>query len=225
MSQPTFTGPVPASYYDHRYFETGERSNWRNGYTWEEMCGIFAQLSRLLRRLFAEARTYLDVGCAKGFLVRSLRDLGLEAWGFDHSEWAIEHADPAARPYVARAGVDDFEFRRTYDVLVATEVFEHLTEDQVRRFLDRARRYTLQALFATIPSFDTAAEASRYDPSQETDRSHVTLRERSWWRELFLETGWTRPGWAQKLDLDCSRDAFVRHMGWKVYIYAPQPHP
>jgi len=221
MIQPTFTGPVPADYYDHRYFETGERSNWKDGYSWQQMGGVFQGLAALLRHTFRDAKTFLDVGCAKGFLVRTLRALGREAWGFDVSPWAIGHADPAARPYVTCASVDDWRFPRNYDVLVASEVFEHLTEDQVRAFLQRARSHTRHALFATIPSFDTAAEASRYDPSLETDRSHVTIRERRWWRELFLATGWARPGWVQELEQDCARDAFVQQMGWKVYIYAP----
>src|SRR5437868_9639087 len=34
-------------------------------------------------------RTVLDVGCAKGFLVECLRDRGVDAFGFDISDYAI----------------------------------------------------------------------------------------------------------------------------------------
>jgi Sigma-54 interaction domain len=42
----------------------------------------------------------LDVGCAKGFLVRALREAGRECWGIDHSQWALEQADSIASPYL-----------------------------------------------------------------------------------------------------------------------------
>jgi DNA-binding NtrC family response regulator len=44
----------------------------------------------------------LDVGCAKGFLVRALREAGRECWGIDHSQWALEQADSIASPYLTQ---------------------------------------------------------------------------------------------------------------------------
>lgn len=39
------------------------------------------------------------VGCALGYLVKHLRLLGIEAYGFDLSQWAIDRVDPAAAPF------------------------------------------------------------------------------------------------------------------------------
>ena len=35
----------------------------------------------------------LDIGCAKGYLVKALRWLGRDAYGFDISDYALEKSD------------------------------------------------------------------------------------------------------------------------------------
>src|SRR5437870_13556529 len=52
-------------------------------------------------------RKVLDVGCAKGFLVECLRDRGVEAYGFDISEYAISQVRRDVRPYCKVASVAD----------------------------------------------------------------------------------------------------------------------
>ena len=42
----------------------------------------------------------LDVGCARGYLVEALRELGVDAHGCDVSRYAVEHAAPGALGYV-----------------------------------------------------------------------------------------------------------------------------
>src|SRR5262249_22063355 len=81
--------PIPADWYDEDYFENGRKSNWDQGYTWPLFAGLFQETAAFLSSMFSEATSYLDIGCAKGFLMRTLHELGKECWGFDHSKWAI----------------------------------------------------------------------------------------------------------------------------------------
>ena len=46
-------------------------------------------------------QTVLDAGCAMGMLVAALRDLGVEAYGVDLSEYAISQVREDIRPYCA----------------------------------------------------------------------------------------------------------------------------
>ena len=80
----------------------------------------------------------LDVGCGVGGFVRSALDLGWRAEGIDLSIQAIEVAQMHDLPC---DNVDFFDSRfddRKYDVIVMTELLEHVP--QPTRFLARARQ-------------------------------------------------------------------------------------
>src|SRR5207247_1661395 len=132
----------------------------------------------------------LDAGCAKGFLVRTLRERGKEAWGFDHSAWAIEHAEEAARPFLGLASVEKVEFERGHDVLLCFSLLESLTEEQALRFLSHARSQTRMALAAVILSRNEQDSGAGDSRDEDRDLSHITLHDRAWWRDLLGRAGW-----------------------------------
>jgi ADP-heptose:LPS heptosyltransferase/glycosyltransferase involved in cell wall biosynthesis/SAM-dependent methyltransferase len=203
--------PVPPAWYDEDYFERGVKSNWTAGYNWAVFSGLFRETAQWLAAAFPGA-SFLDAGCAKGFLVRALREINADASGFDFSPWAIEHADPAARPHLEQAAVEDFHFAREFDVTLAFELLAHLTEEQALRFLERARGVTRTALLATIPS--AAAPGDR-------DRSHITLRPREWWDALFRRAGWRQDALHRAFEIHCARHPLPARMGWSLYLYSP----
>jgi ADP-heptose:LPS heptosyltransferase/glycosyltransferase involved in cell wall biosynthesis/SAM-dependent methyltransferase len=205
-------GPIPGAWYDADYFEHGQTSNWQQGYTWPLFRGVFTDAAAYLAEMFPEARSFLDVGCAKGFLVRALRERGLEAEGFDHSPWAIEHAESAARPHLRLADADTVAFDRRFDLTVAMSVLESLTEEQLRRLLPRARGWTTQALLAVIET--------RHD-AKDRDLSHITIRDRAWWRALFRETGWQQDPMHRSFERACQAHPVAVRMGWNVHVFAP----
>src|SRR5204862_7425117 len=53
----------------------------------------------LVWRWFDAGRT-LDVGCATGFVVEALRELGVDAAGVDVSQYAVEQAAQGARGHI-----------------------------------------------------------------------------------------------------------------------------
>lgn len=212
--------PVPGEWYDAKYFEHGIKSNWARGYSWRQFEGLFRQTASFITEVFPEAGSFLDAGCAKGFLVRALRDAGKDCRGFDHSAWAIEQTEEAIKPFVTRAGVDDFVFGHDYDALLAFSLLESLTEDQIDRFLARARTHTRQALCAVISSFETETEAETYRRASR-DLSQITLRPRAWWHERFLAAGWRQDALHRVAARACQRHELPRRMGWKAFVYAP----
>ncbi len=73
--------------------------------------------------------TVLDAGCAMGFLVEQLRKQGVDAKGFDISEYAISQVDDSAAPYCKVGSlIDPIEGR--YDLITCIEVLEHLPPEQ-----------------------------------------------------------------------------------------------
>lgn len=213
--------PIPAEWYDEGYFEKGLKSNWTQGYTWPLFQDIFENTADFLSDIFQDASSYLDAGAAKGFLVRALRSRGKECWGFDHSRWAVDRADEKTRPFLTCASVDDVQYDRAFDVLLAFSVLESLTEEQALSFLSRARAWTQQALLAVIPSFEDEQEEELYKKSDQ-DLSHITMKSRAWWRELFARAGWRQDALHRIVERMCQSHELPTKMGWKVYVYAPR---
>jgi SAM-dependent methyltransferase len=108
----------------------------------------------LVWRYFPVRRT-LDVGCAMGFVVEALREVGVDASGVDVSDFAVEHAAPGARGHV-RVGdlLDGLPFDDgAFDLVTVLETLEHLPPEAIADALTEVRRVTTGWLVATIPSF------------------------------------------------------------------------
>lgn len=203
--------PIPPDWYNADYFEHGLKSNWREGYHGSKFAGLFRETAVFLTDLFPEAASFLDAGCAKGFLVRALRERGKECCGFDHSRWALDHAEESAKPHLWEASTDTVEFKQSFDVLLAFSLFEGLTEEQARAFLHRARPFTRQALLAVIATCEN--EASAKPLARDGDLSHITLRGRTWWHELFLCAGWRQDNLHKTAERMCQNHSLPKKMG------------
>lgn len=192
--------PVPASRYDEDYFEHGPIagvSGYMN-YSWmPERTLRMAHL--LIRELpITKGQRVLDFGCAKGFLVKALRILDVEAWGVDVSEYAVNHADAETKPYLyqdmfgergaARLGSKNcFD---NYDWMIAKDVLEHLTEAELVDLLVKCRSQ-IARMFVAVPLGD----GERFIvPAYDADVTHRLAKPVEWWLARFRETGWYSPG-------------------------------
>jgi SAM-dependent methyltransferase len=103
-----------------------------------------------------DVRTTLDVGCATGFVVEALLELGMDAKGTDVSQYAIEHPAQGVAPGRLVWGdlTDRLPFKSgQFDLVTALETLEHLPPDVVPAALRELRRVTRGFLVCTIPSF------------------------------------------------------------------------
>ncbi|MDP9388562.1 MAG: class I SAM-dependent methyltransferase [Actinomycetota bacterium] len=102
-----------------------------------------------------DVRRALDVGCATGFVVEALRELGIGATGVDVSQYAVEQAAAGAAGHI---GYGDLTRRLPardgqYDLVTVLETLEHLPPEVVPHALAELRRVTRGYVLATIPSF------------------------------------------------------------------------
>ena len=213
--------PIPGEWFDADYFEHGRKSNWKSGYHWRDFAGLFRETAQFLVTMFPEAASYLDAGCAKGFLVRALRELGKDAWGFDHSEWALEHAEKVARPFLQLASAETAELKRSFDLTLAFSLLESLTEAQAAEFLRRARDWTNQALVAVVFVCEDESRRQRLLANDE-DLSRVTIQSRAWWRERFLDAGWKQDALHRIAERACRTHPLPARMRWEIFAYAPR---
>ena len=71
-------------YYQHYRTASGEISYQDS----EEIKAFIGHIATQIKEKY-RPKTVLDAGCAMGLLVAALRDLGVEAYGVDLSEYAI----------------------------------------------------------------------------------------------------------------------------------------
>ena len=143
-------GPVTEygpDYYTYYYGRKGPSIYSRENPAWLQFFGYVAD--EVVRQL--GPRTALDVGCAKGFLVECLRDRGVEACGFDISDYAIGEVRPDVRPYCwvgsAASAID-----KDYDLISCLEVCEHLLESEAHEVVRQMTSHTDTILFSSTPS-------------------------------------------------------------------------
>jgi GT2 family glycosyltransferase len=164
------------------------------GGPYERSATWLAQFAKVADRIAADIRprTALDAGCAKGLLVEQLRERGVDAEGIDISDFAVSSAPEEVRAHL-RVGSIAEPFGHRYDLIVSTEVLEHLEPDDCERAVANICAHTDDVLFSSTPSdFDEA--------------THVNVRPPEYWAELFL-----RHGFVRDIDYDASYVA-----GWAV---------
>jgi SAM-dependent methyltransferase len=167
--------------YDEGYWERGEGSNY---FAYGDDPG-WPVTAAVCRRVLERHATVLEVGCAKGYFVKSARAFGLETWGVDVSKYAIEHAHPAAVPYVAEFDGHDLPYAdESFDAVVSWEVLEHIEKVDLPHVITEMHRVLKPGglLINRIGMIVNGDEGNLRE-----DVTHVTIRDRDWWLELFKQ--------------------------------------
>ncbi|HUZ89878.1 MAG TPA: methyltransferase domain-containing protein [Candidatus Acidoferrales bacterium] len=161
--------------YDQHYYENycSEQGGvpYGRGQHWLDFFG------RIAERVVADLspRTVLDAGCAMGLLVEALRDKGVEAFGLDISQYAIDNVREDIQPFCRQGSILD-PFGRRYDLITCIETVEHLTPDQGIRAVANICSSTDDVLFSSTPHHFKEV-------------THLTVRPAEYWAELFARHG------------------------------------
>lgn len=162
-----------AEYYGSSYDQSGIPHS-REERTWIDFFNLVA--SDIVAIL--NPRTVLDVGCAIGMLVESLRARGVDARGVDVSPWAIAQVPWPLRPYCTVGSLTD-ELQGNYDLITCIEVVEHLPTFAAEAAIGNLCRHTNAVLLSSTP-----------DDFEET--THLNVRSGEYWAKLFLRHGFVR---------------------------------
>jgi len=114
--------------YTEDYFLRGASLGLSNytDYRWLEE-RTMAHARRLIEVLGIEKNdTVLDWGCARGYTVKALRRLGINAWGYDTSEWAVQNCDPEIKEFVHQKFPVTMGDPSQFDHVLVKDVAEHL---------------------------------------------------------------------------------------------------
>ena len=134
------------------------------------------------RHLFPPAPVDLaiDIGCGLGLLVDAWRRVGIDGWGLDLVENALDPDILAAhRSYLIFESLWEWQPARQWDLGVCSDVMEHIPEEKVADVLVRIH----QACHTTV--FKVAHEDSHFLGHQ----LHLTQRPWQWWVGQMLAVG------------------------------------
>lgn len=157
-------------------------------YYYEHDCGLpyernehWLSFSRDIARRIVDdlaPERVLDAGCAMGFLVEALRNLGVDASGVDVSAFALEQAHESVKEHVREASLAD-PLPGRYDLITCIEVLEHLPAADAEVALANLCTASDQVLFSSSP-FDYA------------EPTHVNVKPPEEWSAMFARHGFVR---------------------------------
>lgn len=164
-------------YYSHyRDVDYGDAAYWQAN---------FKKIAQSIFEAF-HPKTFLDVGCAFGYLVAALRDLGVEAYGLDVSDYAISQCREDIRPFCHAGNILSgipSHFPKHFDCISTIEVIEHLHEEDAQSFIHTICSHTNQVVFSSTPDDDT-------------EPTHYNVQQMEYWAKRFAQEGFFR-----KLDI------------------------
>jgi 2-polyprenyl-3-methyl-5-hydroxy-6-metoxy-1,4-benzoquinol methylase len=128
------------------------------------------QIGRLAR--LVGAKTMLDFGCGRGDAYRSPYKV--------HHQWGISRSDVTLYDPAFNRGCN--LPRGRYDLVVCSDVLEHIPEDEVDAFVQRLFSYAKHAVWASV----CCREAKKFFLDGVTNL-HVTVRPRGWWLDTLAK--------------------------------------
>ena len=164
-----------------------------------------------------EPESVLELGCASGAMLGCLHALGIPAQGVELSATAARQATPEVRDAIHVGDVLDLDLRRTYDVVVGLDIFEHVTPTETAELFRAAFDLVRPGgyLVANIPAFgedrifgtvfdtyvdDWEASATRMEPFRVLHvddngfplHGHLTWAATNWWEHTITDAGFVR---------------------------------
>jgi len=140
----------------------------------------------------------LDVGCAKGYFVYDLRNLGMDAFGLDISEYAIGCSPPDIRKHLFKGNAKDLSnfHDKEFDLVISITTIHNLPEIDCRSAIREIERVGKKA-WIKVDSYRNDKEK---EEMLDWNLTAETILHRDDWIKLFEEEGykgdywWTLPG-------------------------------
>ncbi len=174
------------SFYNYDYYERGPQSGkgWLQNYRWMPR-RTFKEAFAFIDYLGLNENSYvLDFGCAKGFIVKALRELEIKADGCDISEYALQFAPENS--WNCSTDQSWEEHKNQYTHIIIKDVLEHLTKDQLQETLQKFK-IVAPKIMCVVPLGDNGIFRI---PEYHTEISHLIAEDENWWRNAFWQGGW-----------------------------------
>lgn len=175
--------------FGREYFD-GTREQGYGGYRYD---GRWVEIARDIIAHFnlKPGDRVLDIGCAKGFLIRDLMQVlpGLEAFGLEISQYAIENCHPGARSRIARGTAQRLPFASdSIAAVLCINVVHNLTPDACVEAVREIERVAPGRSYIQVDAYRDEDERETFLDWMLTAE---TFGHPDMWRDLFRRAGFT----------------------------------
>jgi len=175
--------------YGQKYFD-GPREYGYGGYRYD---GRWLPVARDIIQHFGlrPGDRVLDVGCAKGFLVKDLLDVlpGLEAFGLDISRYALDNCEPEVIGRLHLGNAMELPFPdQSFQAAVSINTIHNLERRDCIRALGELQRVTGGRAFVQVDSYQTPEQKAVFEDWVLTAKFHDYPEG---WINLFRQAGYT----------------------------------
>jgi ubiquinone/menaquinone biosynthesis C-methylase UbiE len=171
------------------YFD-GKRSQGYGGYSYD---GRWVTIARKIIEHYniKEGQKILDIGCAKGFLVKDLLDSksGVKVFGLDVSEYAILncHKDCIGHLHIGNARNLPFP-DNSFDLVISINTLHNLTRKGCVNALSEIQRVAKRGkAFVQVDSYKNKIDKQNFIDWMLTAKTHGTPND---WIKIFNDAGY-----------------------------------
>lgn len=133
----------------------------------------------------------LDIGCAKGFLVKDLMLMcpGLQAFGLDISEYAVKNCEPEVVGRIYKGNADNLMFPdNSFDAVISINAIHNLPRERCKNALSEIERIAPGKGYVQVDSYYTPEQKETFLDWVLTAEFHEYP---DGWKQLFAEAGYT----------------------------------
>ncbi len=191
--------------YGEEYWDTYDNGEgYEDSPVWEDMAHIVKDLFGYDAQGndISPGKSLIDIGCAHGYLVRHVRRRGIESFGMDISEYAIEEGDSEHLKVwdITDQIYGPFFGWNNFDFVVCLETLEHIRKFETVPALNNLRRLMK-------PTGGTALLAICVQENEgwESDPTHINIQPRRFWENNLGACGFSidqeKTEWVQRFKL------------------------
>lgn len=172
--------------FDKDYFENGiatGKSCYEN-YRWMPIRSFKEAIAFIEYSGIDSSSNVIDIGCAKGFLVRAMRTLEINAEGCDISDYALSFCRSIS--WDAKRTNEWIARNNFYTHAVLKDVLEHCMKTELQEMVAKIREIA-HKFTCVVP---IGIEGKYVIDEYHKDPSHHIAESVEWWTKTFYQNGW-----------------------------------
>ncbi|OUU62638.1 MAG: methyltransferase [Alphaproteobacteria bacterium TMED62] len=131
---------------------------------------------------------FLDIGCAKGFLVKEMLSLGIDSYGIDISDYAIKNSEKETFGRLHRGSAISLPFPdKTFECVVSINTLHNFNKKDFVLALKEMIRVGKKSYFIQVDSYLNNLQKKKFEDWVLTAECHGYPKE---WIKLFNKAGY-----------------------------------